>query len=130
MYAPNMVSYRLENHYMLHLHVLEYCCRVVISFFFSPAVPVRANDGTMCSEKRPLYSCKVSGALPPGLQEGAAMRLLIRPSAGLREYSLLMVVTGSRPHRTQQLPNGPFRGLVIFFFILVLHDHFLYAWGR
>ena len=129
MYAPNMVSYRLEHHYMLHLHVLEYRSCVVISFFFSPAVPVRANDGTMCSEKRPLYSCKVSGALPPGLKEGAATRSLISLSAALRYYSLLMVVTGSRPHRAQQLPNGPFRGLVLFFVVLGLHYDILYALG-
>ena len=69
---------------MQHLHVLEDRFGVVIAFFFSPAVPVCANHGTMCFEKWSLNSCKVSGALPPGLQEGAAKRLLIRPSAGLR----------------------------------------------
>ena len=122
-----MVSYRLEHHYMLHLHVLEYRSCVVISFFFSPAVPVRANHGTMCFEKRPLYPCKVSGALPPGLQEGAAKRLLITPSVAQRLYSLLLVVAGSRPHRTQQLPNGPFGGLVIFFVVFGLCDDPLYA---
>ena len=69
---------------MQHLHVLEDRFGVIIAFFFSPAVPVRANHRTMCFEKRPLYPCKVSGALPPGLQEGAAMQSLIRLSAGLR----------------------------------------------
>ena len=122
-----MVSYGLERHYMLHLHVLEYRCRVVISFFFSPAVPVCANHDTMCFEKWSLNSCKVSGALPPGLQEGAAKRLLITHSVTQRLYSLLLVVAGSRPHRTQQLPNGPFGGLVIFFVVFGLCNDPLYA---
>ena len=112
---------------MQHLHVLEYCFGIVISCFFSPAVPVCANHGTMCFEKWSLNSCKVSGALPPGLQEGAAKWLLITPSVAQRLYSLLLVVAGSRPHRTQQLPNGPFGGLVIFFVVFGLCDDPLYA---
>ena len=112
---------------MQHLHVLEDRFGVVIAFFFSPAVPVCANHGTMCFEKWSLNSCKVSGALPPGLQEGAAKRLLITPSVAQRLYSLLLVVAGSRPHRTQQLPNGPFGGLVIFFVVFGLCDDPLYA---
>ena len=128
MYAPNVVSYGREHHYMRHLHALEYRLRVVIAFFFSPAIPVRANHGMMGFEKRALNPCKVSGACPPGLQECAAMLSLIRPLAAQRYHSLLCVVGGLHPHRTQELPNGPFGRLVIFFVILGLREGLLYAW--
>lgn len=77
MYAPNVVSYGLEHHYMQHLHVLEYCLRIVVSFLSSLAIPVCTNHSMMHFEKQSLNPCAVSGTLPQGLQEGAAMGLLI-----------------------------------------------------